>query len=504
MPVQKRAFGVIVVSLLLLSLSVSLMPSIAAGSVWTRSDSMVVTAGDTVTFSMALSSTVNASGPESFNLSASGLPSGWSCSFFYGNSEINSINVNFGETVSIMMGITTTPSMSAGNYTFTFVATSIYGTISHSLEVEIRPSIRDIQFSCSYPSVSAEEGLTFSYPITISNRESSDVLLALSCSAPEGWTGSYSAQEMSGMTLNDVYIAAGSSKTLTFKATPTSDVALGNYTLTLNAISSDGSANASLVLEASIIAPSGVVNIESRYSEMTANIGTTLNYPITIENGRSTATTLNLLVQSKPQGWSAVFLSGNVAVSNVLLASHDSISLVLQITTPSSAGVGNYTTEIGVSSSDGTVSEVIDLNTTLTGSYSLSATPDAYNVQTSTGGTATVTVTVTNTGLSPVTSVKLSVSPPSSSWSTSSSPITVQSLAAGASTSFTVEITAPSDAVAGDYLASITASSDQASSSAIAERVTLSASTTWVWIGVAIAAVAVVLMIFLFRKFGRR
>jgi uncharacterized membrane protein len=346
--------------------------------------------------------------------------------------------------------------------------------------------------------------LTFSYPITISNRGSSDFLLALSYSAPEGWTASYSAQEMSGMTLNDVYIAAGSSRTLTFKATPPSDAALDNYTLTLNAISSDGSANASLVLEASIIAPSGVVNIESRYSEMTTNIGTTLNYPITIENGRSTATTLNLLVQSKPQGWSAVFLSGNVAVSNVLLASHESISLVLQITTPSSAGVGNYTTEIGVFSSDGIVSKVIDLNTTLTGSYSLSATPDAYNVQTSTGGTATVTVTVTNTGLSPVTSVKLSVSPPSSSWSASSSPITVQSLAADASASFTVEITAPSDAVAGDYLASITATSDQVSSSAIAERVTLSASTTWVWIGVAIAAVAVVLMIFLFRKFGRR
>jgi uncharacterized membrane protein len=617
-PAPKKALGTIIICLVLLSLSASLIQSVAAGSAWTRSDYVVAKAGDTVSFSIALFST-SSSGSESFTLSASGLPSGWSSSFYYGNSEINSINVKSGETVPVTMNVATNATTPAGNHTFTFTATSDEETIQYSLQVEIRlpkrqfsltspypnataevgnalsyqvtvinngetseyvnliatlPSNWSVSFlaannkavdglylmpggsqsltvqltppneagagtysflinatstdglanatlslsaylyqaplnsnvliSCTYPSVSAEEGLSFSFPITLTNKGSSDALLDLSCIAPEGWTVSYSAQDMSGMTLNNIYIAAGSSKALTFEATPPSWTLLGNYTLKLETLSSDGGANSSLVLTATVTAPTGEVKVESRYTQMTADVGTTLNYPITIENDRSTATTLNLIVASEPQGWSAVFLSGNTQVSNVLLTSKESISLVLQTTSPSSASIGNYTTIIGVQSTDGTVNELFDLNASLIGSYSLTATADAYNVQTTTGGTATVTVTVTNTGLSPVTSVKLAVTSPSSTWSAVSSPITVQSLAAGASATFTVQITSPSDAVAGDYLASITAVSDQVSSSAIAERVTLAASTTWVWVGVAIAIVAIILMLLLFRKYGRR
>lgn len=502
-PVPKKAFGTIAIFVILLSLSVSLIPSVAAGSAWTRSDYVVAKAGDTVSFNIALFSN-SSSSSESFALSASGLPSGWSSSFYYGNSEINSINVKSGETVPVAMNVATNSSTPAGNYTFTFTATSDEETIQYSLQVEIHPPEVDLLISCTYPSVSAEEGLSFSFPITLTNKGSSDALLNLSCIAPEGWVVTYSAQDMSGVSLNDVYIAAGSSKALTFEATPPSETPLGSYSLTLEASSSDGGANASLALTATVTAPTGEVKVESRYTQMTADVGTTLNYPITIENDRSTATTLNLIVASEPQGWSAVFLSGNTQVSNILLTSHESISLILQITSPSSASIGNYTTTIGVQSTDGTVNELFNLNASLIGSYSLTATADAYNVQTATGGIATVTVTVTNTGLSPITSVKLAVTSPSSSWSAASSPITVQSLAAGASTTFTVQFTSPSDAVAGDYLASITAASDQVSSSAIAERVTLTASTTWVWVGVAIAIVAIILMLFLFRKYGRR
>jgi len=615
---QQQYLGVLFILIIAFSISPLVVPSVAAGSAWTRSSGVVAMAGDTVSFTVALSSTADPSSFEQFNLSAASLPSGWSCSFYYGNSEINSINVKGGETVNINMAVATASDSTVGNDTFTFVATSSLETVQYSLEVEIRSPERhlalispypnatasvgsslsyqvtisnngeageyinltaalpsgwsatllssnkeidglylaaggsqqltvqvapadgagagpyslaveavstdgltnatlaltaeltnpkpssDISIACSYPSVSGEEGTTFSFPVTISNRGSSDALLSLNSVVPEGWTATYSAQEMSGVALNDIFLAAGASKTLTFTATPPSNASIGGYTLLLGAAASDGGANASLALTASIAAPTGDVKVESRYTQMTANIGTTISYPITIENDRSIATTLNLLVASVPQGWSAVFYSGSVSVSSVLLTSHESISLTLQVTSPSSASIGNYTTTIHVLSADGTVNEQVALNTTLKGSYSLTSTPSAYNIETTTGGTATVTVTVTNAGLSPVTSVKLSITPPSSSWSTASSPITVESLASGASATFTVQLTSPSDAVAGDYLTSITATSDQVSSSSIAERVTVGASTTWIWIGLAIAAIAVVAMVFLFRKFGRR
>jgi uncharacterized membrane protein len=572
----------------------------------------VTTAGDTVSYAFSLSGA-----GEDFSLSASGLPSGWSAAFFYGNQQISSINVQGGESVPVTMEITTNSSTAPGNYSFDFVASSTSETLYYPLSLEIlspngefqmsspypstnvelgqeasyqitvtnslgigeyvnlnasapsgwsasftangkyisalylsagssqsitvdftpasgesagaanftamatsqdgsvnaslrltanayAPSVnQNIAMACTYPSVSATEGQSISYSIMLSNEGATGELLNLNCTAPSGWNVSYTATGISGVGINSIYLAAGSSQSLTLVATPPSGEPSGNASFLLSAIDSYGNVEATLGLNASIVQPTGEVNLLSTFTVMTANIGSTLEYPITIENNRAVDTTLNISALV-PQGWSAVILSGSNQISNIVLTGGESASLVLKVTPPSTVGLGNYTIALAAQSSDGSINQQLNLTADLTGSYSISATPEAYSTSLNTGGSTTLTVTVTNTGLSALTSLSLDITPPDSTWTITNTPSEVQSLAPGDSTTFTMQITSPSDTVAGDYLMSVTATSDQASSSSFQVRVTDNASNLWVWIGLIIAIIAVVGMIFLFRKFGRR
>lgn len=608
----KKVLATLIIFAVVASFSASLIPSVAAGSAWTRSGSEVTAAGDTVSYVFSLSGD-----NEDFSLSTSSLPSGWSATFFYGNQQINSINVQGIESVSVTMEITTNSSTLPGNYSFYFIASSSSETLQYSLNLEILspngllemsspyPSTdvklgqvatyqvtvtnnlgiseymilnatipsnwstdfvangkyisaiylpaggsqsitveltpatsesagtanftimatsqdgsvnatlnltanvyetstnQNIVMTCTYPSVSATVGQSISYPIMLSNEGSTGELLNLNCTAPSGWNVSYTATGLSGVGVNSIYLTAGSSQSLTLVATPPYGESLGNASFLLNAIDTYGNVEANLVLNASIVQPTGEVNVLSTFTVMTANVGSTLQYPLTIENSRSVDTTLNLSAVV-PQGWSAVFYSGSNQISNIVLTSEESTSLVLKVTPPSSVTLGNYTVTINAQSSDGTVNQQLNLTADLLGSYSISATPGAYSTSIATGGSTSITVTVTNTGQSTITSLSLDVTPPDSTWTITTAPSKVQSLSAGESATFTMQITSPSDTVAGDYLMSVTATSDQASSSSFQVRVTDNASTSWVWIGLLIAIVAVIAMIFLFRKFGRR
>jgi uncharacterized membrane protein len=611
---QNRFYVLVIVSILLTSFSITLIPSVAATSVTTTSNYEVATAGDTVSYVLSIGGVI---GPvQNFTLSASGLPTGWSASFFDGNQQINSINIQGSETATITMKVSTLPNASSGTYDFSFVttggsngeavyplqlellplqegiqmtssypsvaadvgqpitypvtitnagetgeyinlnattpsgwtfsfqasdgksiealylnagesqqftfvatpssvettgaatftvnATSADGSATSSLQLSADVSqVRDVQLTCAYPHVSQQEGQSVSFPITLSNEGTSGELLNLSYVAPAGWTASYTGAGLGGTELNSIYLAAGNSQSLTFEVTPASTEALGNASFTLVAVSSDGEVNSSLGLLVSVVPPSGEINLLSTFTVMTANVGSSLSFPLTIENTRSIDTTLNLTA-TVPDGWSAVFMSGNNEVSSVSLTSQQSINLDLVVTAPSTVNIGNYPIDIIVNSSDGTVNQQLSLTADLLGSYSLTATPEAYSTQVSSGGSTSMAVTVANTGESPVTSIKLDVTLPDSTWSETTSPIEIQSLAPGDSTTVTLQLTNPSSTVAGDYLVSVSAAGDQVSSSSFQIRVTVNASTSWIYVGLLIAIIAVIAVALMFRKYGRR
>ncbi|MEM3743857.1 MAG: NEW3 domain-containing protein, partial [Candidatus Methanomethyliaceae archaeon] len=284
---------------------------------------------------------------------------------------------------------------------------------------------------------------------------------------------------------------------------PPDNLEFGTYNLTLTATSSDGVLTSSLPLSVSVIEPSGKISVLTTFTEVTAQAGAVLKYPITIKNQWSVNVLLYLSADA-PKNWEVAFMSGDTSISSLSLASGQSIDLVVKVIPPSAVSIGNYTTTVKVASDDGKFSCTVDLKSKIVGSYALQITPSTYSTATTTGSSTSITARVTNTGLSPVSSVRLSVSAPSDYWEVTTTPNQISSLAPGESVTFSIAVKSPADSIAGDYIITMRAYSDQTSSDQVQVRVTLSASTSWIIYGVLVAVATIVALVVIFRKFGRR
>jgi uncharacterized membrane protein len=82
--------------------------------------------------------------------------------------------------------------------------------------------------------------------------------------------------------------------------------------------------------------------------------------------------------------------------------------------------------------------------------------------------------------------------------------VQVTSLASSDSYTFNIVTQIPESTVAGDYMITLKAQSDQVSSGETQLRVTASASTSWGLIGVAMVVIVIIALVMVFRKFSRR
>ena len=117
------------------------------------------------------------------------------------------------------------------------------------------------------------------------------------------------------------------------------------------------------------------------------------------------------------------------------------------------------------------------------------------------GSTTKKTMTIENTGSAPLEGVTLGASPPTD-WNVTFEPAKID-VKAGETADVVADIRPSKNAVAGDYVVSITASSGSASSSADL-RVTVKTTRWWGLVGILIIVAAVAALYGVFRKYGRR
>ncbi|MGQ9680750.1 MAG: COG1470 family protein [Candidatus Bathyarchaeia archaeon] len=357
--------------------------------------------------------------------------------------------------------------------------------------------------SSAFPSASSEIGGEIAYPLLMKNTGDTSETLNLLATIPEGWDVRFISS--SKMVVLQVYLQPGESEQLTVVISPPIDVGIGSYNLTIKAVALDGELASSLDLKASIRQPLEKVEVAAVFKEVTVKAGASLRYPITIRNKGEKDSMLLLSIDSIPENWDAVFEleGGKVSVSQVLVTAGGVSNLDLIVTPPSIVNIGNYKVVATIKTMDGTFEKQIDVVANIIGSYSLKASASTLYTSATSGGSASFTVTVTNSGQSPVTTLKLFVDAPSG-WESSLTLIQIASVAPKESSSFNVLVDIPDTTVAGDYMITVKAGSDQVDSSEIQIRVTVSAPTSWGLIGIGVALVAVIGLVIVFRKFSRR
>ena len=428
-------------------------------------------------------------------------PENWSTRIKDQIGEITKVNLSPSASMSLQLEITI-PRTSTENGSVSLTAVGkTNSTVDFAINLEPLSNISII--SCQFVGKVSSLGNIVKFQVRLSNSFWAKMQFRVSVeSIPQNWTAyvkNSGGEKLTGVTLDsDEFVD------LVVEVTPSDTAKIGEYGLLFKVKSYDGNLLDSLPLDITLIKgeEEAEITLTVKFPEMTIEAGKALQYPATIINTGSGDGLLSLSVEP-PANWKVVFKSGASEVSRLNLEAGKSESLVIEATPPSAVNIGTYQIPVQVKSDSGAVYAETSLKATIVGSYDLDLTSSTLLTSATTGGSATFTVRVTNSGQSPVTSISVSIAAPSG-WDSSTTPTQVGSLKPNESSTFTVVVKSPGDAVAGDYMVTLTGKSDKVNSDSVQVRVTVTAPTSWGLIGVGIAAVMVFALLFVFIRFRRR
>ncbi len=360
-----------------------------------------------------------------------------------------------------------------------------------------------LELTTSYPGISVKPGDSLSISLTLANNSGSGVDADVSiASLPDGWEGYLQGGSYE---VSQVYVGNENEASLTLHVTVPDELTEGTYKATVQASAGNGIED-SLTLSFIVSqVNAGKGSFTSEYPEQEGSSGTTFSFSTTLINNGLKSQSYSLS-SSAPAGWNVSFTpSGeSTKVAGIEVEAGDSEGLTVSVVPPEGVEAGEYEISCSAVSADETLST--ELKVVITGTYGLSvSTPDgrlsfdAYANQ-----EADVTLDVTNTGNVDLENVSLTSSLPSG-WTATFDldDNMISSLPAGNTTQVIVHVKPSSDAITGDYVASFTASCDEASSS-VEFRVSVKTSTIWGIVAVLVIVCTVCGVGYVFRKYGRR
>lgn len=378
------------------------------------------------------------------------------------------------------------------------------GTKDATLEFTIFPKTsitQEIDLRSTYLSVSEEIGKTINFPLSIINKGDIDEIVDLIGIVPSGWSISFVTGTQ--MAVQSLSLASGQSETLTIKVDPSEDSVVGDYLIVINAVSEDNVLRDSLELEVNLREATSDVEIITTFTDVTVEAGENIKFRIAIWNKGETDALFLLTVLSVPVNWKTVFTSDDIEISSVLVTAGESLTLQLEVTPPGAVETGEYPIIVYAESDDGLITKQIDLKVSVVGSHEMNLELSTLYKTLTIGDSVEFTAEVRNIGNSPITTIYLDAAVPED-WETTATPSQVSTLAPRDSVTFIIVVDTPADTVAGDYLITVQAMSDQVDSEEVDLRVTARASTAWGFIGIGLAGVAVIGLIIAFTRFKRR
>jgi uncharacterized membrane protein len=348
-----------------------------------------------------------------------------------------------------------------------------------------------------FPSVSVQPGTSISLKIEVSAASSERVDLGLS-GVPAGWQASLSGGG------NEVQsVTAGPSPTeLTLDVRLPADAADGvTRLMIIGTVAGGGRSSIPVDLRVTKTA-GGTVRLTSDFPSLRGTSTQKFTFSLQLANDTPQQLTFALTAQG-PSGWEVTAEpTGQAAAASVAVDARGTKALTVTATPPSDVTAGTYPLVVGAAS--GTQSAQLQLSVEVTGKVAMAlVTPDQRLNTTATAGAAhDFAVVVENTGSAPLQAVALSGTGPTD-WTVTFDPPSIEAVPAGRSTTATAHITPSADAIAGDYMVTLKATSGDTTSS-IDIRVTVETPPIWGIVGLLLILGTLGGMVWVFRRYGRR
>lgn len=245
------------------------------------------------------------------------------------------------------------------------------------------------------------------------------------------------------------------------------------------------------------------LSVKAELPSLSGSPTATYSYNLNVHND-SGKDVLVSLAATLPQGFQASFTKqyDQQEISSLPIKAGETQTVSMKLKLPDNVIAGNYNLEGKVSAAGVEASTPLSLH--LAGQPKLGlSTPDGrLSGNAEAGKTATVTFVVTNTGTAPATKIGLTAFPPSN-WKIEFEPKTIDKIDPNGKANVVASISPVDKAVAGDYMTTMTATTEGSSANAD-YRVTVTTSTMWGIIAIAIIAIALLAVLGAVSRFGRR
>jgi uncharacterized repeat protein (TIGR01451 family) len=369
-----------------------------------------------------------------------------------------------------------------------------------------------LELTTPYPAVTADPGSTVKFNVVAITDVATRV--DLTTTAPAGWTV---RMRGGGSTVSAVNTAPGPIS----EGSTTNQIA-GGFTVEIDVPVSAGpsvnqvvvtgrtaaGATATLSLDLTIeTQAAGAVSLTTNFPNLRGSTSTAFRYNVLLNNDTNQQLTFGLDAQG-PTGWTveAKPAAEQGATTTTVDAGSNS-TIQVTVDPPADAVAGIY--DIKIMAQGGPEPVELDLTVEITGSYALALNTidERLNMTATAGSKSTLELVVTNTGSAPLANVRLTATPPRG-WTITYDQETIPLIQPGVDNAVKVVATIEpgGNAVAGDYVLTIRATSgeDSTATAKIDVRTTVETSPIGLVIGIGVLIAVAAGLFFVFQRYGRR
>lgn len=315
---------------------------------------------------------------------------------------------------------------------------------------------------------------------------------------PKDWDYSIRA---GGKSIQQLSIRGKQEEEITVDVSVPLEIDKGDYRFSLVANSESGmSSNLPFLVE---IAEKGTFKTEFTTDQpnLEGHADSEFSYTTTLKNQTAEDQHYGLSAKT-PEGWSVQFKADGSSVTSVTIEPNETKDIVVDVVPADNVTADTY--KIPVAASSGSTNEEIELEAVITGKYSIGLTSPSGNLSSDVvaGGNKTVELVVENDGTAELADITLNANTPPN-WEVSFNNDSIATLGAGEEATVKATISAPDDAIAGDYVTTFSASTPEVSSDANF-RMSVKTSTLWGIVAVVIIIGVVGGLYLIIRKYGRR
>jgi uncharacterized membrane protein len=381
-----------------------------------------------------------------------------------------------------------------------FVAIALTLGVRAPVAEDAPAGIKGFFLLTDYPAVTVRPGTTSTISMRLQNYALSPERLTLGVTGvPSGWTATLLG---GGQPVAAAMPLTNQSVSLQLRVDVPANAQMGTQTITVTA----SGTNTQLSLPVTITLAKDLpakLTVESQLPSLRGTSKSTFEYQLNIKNDSGRNLVVSFAAEA-PANYETSFTEqyGSQEISSIPIEAGQSKGIKLKVRPPSTIGAGSYPVKVKVTAEDTSAEVTVNLEIVGQPRLNIAGRDGLLSSRAEAGVETTIPLVVTNTGTAPAEDIELSGSGPSG-WKINFDPKTIDRIAPGQNKEVQAQITPPSKAVAGDYVATLRASARGETSSSDF-RIAVTTSTLWGVVGVGILAVAVLIMVGAVARFGRR